>query len=114
MVKLGGGLKKVKGESHDTGRPAVSTNPDSRELPETVPSTRNIHGSFWCPSYVYSKGLPGLASVGEDLLNPGETWGPREVGEVWWQRNTLLEARRRRNGMRNCGRETKRGVISIM
>jgi hypothetical protein len=39
MVELGEGLKKQRGE-----RPAVSTNPDLRELPEIEPPTRSIHG----------------------------------------------------------------------
>lgn len=29
---------------------------------------------------VWGSGLPGLAAVGEDTLNPPESWGPREGG----------------------------------
>ena len=43
------------------GRLAVSTNPDLWELPETT-----IQG----PQHIYSRGLTGLASVGEDEHNP--------------------------------------------
>lgn len=39
MTELGKGLKKLK----SIGRPAVSTYPDPRELPETEPPTRNIY-----------------------------------------------------------------------
>jgi hypothetical protein len=40
IVELGGGLKKLKGEGNPIGRPAVSTNLDPWELPDTEPPTR--------------------------------------------------------------------------
>jgi hypothetical protein len=50
------------------GRPAVSTKPDARELPETDPPTKNIHGLVQGSWHISSRGLPGLASVGEHLV----------------------------------------------
>ena len=44
MVELGEGLKKLKGKTNPVGRPSVSTNPDPRELPETEPPARSMHG----------------------------------------------------------------------
>jgi hypothetical protein len=66
--------------SDPIGRPAVSTNPDPRELPETEPPTRNVHRLARGPWHICSRSLPGLASVGEDTLNLRELWGPREGG----------------------------------
>jgi hypothetical protein len=72
MVELGEGLKKLKERVTPTQISSVSTNPDPREFPETEPPTRNIHGLVrGC--YVCSRGVPGLASMGEDALNPGKT-----------------------------------------
>ena len=50
-------------------RPAVSTYPDPRELPETEPPTRSIHGPVRGHWHKYSIGLHGLASEGDDGLN---------------------------------------------
>jgi hypothetical protein len=54
-----------------------------------------------------SSHLPSLASVGEDMLNPQETRGPREGGSLV-RESTILEARRRMNWMRNCGKRNQR------
>jgi len=50
-------------------RSAVSTNLDPRKLPNTEPPTRQHTRA----GHIYSRGLPGLASVEEDRPNPGET-----------------------------------------
>jgi hypothetical protein len=71
-----GRIKGAVGEGNPIGRPAASTDPDSREFSDTEPPTRLVRG----PWHIYSRGLPGLVSVGEDVLNPQETWGPREGG----------------------------------
>jgi hypothetical protein len=63
-------LKKLK------GRAMVCTNPDPMELPETEPPTRSIHRFIWGSWHICSRGLSGLALVGEDALNPGETLRP--------------------------------------
>jgi hypothetical protein len=65
------------------------------------------------PRHICSRDLPGLASVEEDALNPWETWGPSEGRILVWG-STLREARGRRNGMRNCGRRGRRGVMTGM
>jgi hypothetical protein len=36
------------------------------------------HQLLWYPRHIYSRGLPGLASVREDAPNPRETWDPRD------------------------------------
>ena len=63
-------LEEAEEEVSPIGRPAVSTNPDPRELPETEPPTRSIHRPVLGPWHKYSRGLPGQALVGEDALNP--------------------------------------------
>jgi hypothetical protein len=67
-------IEEAEGESIPIGRPEVSTYPGPKELPETEP------GAQTDPKHKYSRGLPGQALVVEDVLNPGETWGPRELG----------------------------------
>ena len=44
MVELGEGLKKLNLEGKPIGRPAVSTNPDPRELPEVESPTTSVQG----------------------------------------------------------------------
>ena len=39
-----GRTDEAEGEQDPIGKPAVSTKPDPRELPETEPPGRNIHG----------------------------------------------------------------------
>jgi hypothetical protein len=54
----------------------------------------SIHQMIWGPQHIYSRGLPGLASVREDVPNPGETWDPREWEGLWSRGvggDTLLE-----------------------
>jgi hypothetical protein len=46
------------------------------------------------PQHIYSRGLPGLASVREHASNPGETWvsyGVRTFGGVGESGDILLE-----------------------
>jgi hypothetical protein len=43
-VRIRGKMEEAEGESDSMGRPAVSTHPDPRELLETEPPTRSIHG----------------------------------------------------------------------
>lgn len=38
-----GRIEEAAGESNPIGRPAIPANPDSRELPEMEPQTRNIY-----------------------------------------------------------------------
>jgi hypothetical protein len=47
------------------------------------PPTRSLHCLLQGPWHKYSQGLPGQASVEQDVLNPGEIWGPREGGGRW-------------------------------
>ena len=67
-----------------------------RDLPETEPPTRSIQELVWGPWHICTRGLPGLASVGEDMLN-WETWGPRERGGQVGCGSTPSEATGRRD-----------------
>jgi hypothetical protein len=60
-----GRMEGTEGESKPTGKPAVSTNPDPREPPESEPPTRQH-----TRAYIYSRKQPGLVSVGENMPNP--------------------------------------------
>ena len=77
-------VEEGEGEGDPTGRRVVSPNPDHRELSETELLTRSIHKQVRGPQHKYSRGLPCQASVGEDALNPQETWGPRTWGGPRW------------------------------
>jgi hypothetical protein len=73
VVKLGKNLKEAEVEGDPIGRPAVSTNLDPRDLSDTEPPTRQYTPADMRSQHIYSRGLPGLASVREDALNPRET-----------------------------------------
>jgi hypothetical protein len=68
-----GRSEKTKGNCNLIGRTAVSTNPDPSELPETNPKTKEHTWAGSWPRHMYSRGLPSLASVGEDTINHLET-----------------------------------------
>lgn len=104
MVELG----VAKGESNTIGRPAVTTNRDPMELPETEPSTRSIHRPAHCSWHKYSRHFPGLASVREDVPNPWELCGPREEWGLMVWGSTIMNSSGRGNGIRNCGREDQK------
>jgi hypothetical protein len=105
MVELWEGLKKLKGrETLYLGRPSVSTNPDPRKLLETKTPTRSIQGLGQGPWHIYNRGLPCLASVGEDMLNPQESKGP-----MLGRGSTFSEARKKKNGMRGCKKRNLEG-----
>jgi hypothetical protein len=65
-----GRIEEAEGDINPKGRPAVSTNSDPRELPETEQPTRSIQGSVKGHWHKYSRSLPGQALVGEDVFNP--------------------------------------------
>ena len=65
-------IEESEGEGNPLGRSAVSTNLDPRELAETEPQTKCTKGWSEDPD-TCSRGLLGLASVGEDAPNPRET-----------------------------------------
>ena len=101
---------KIDGPQRDRtyprGRPTESTNLDPWKLPETEPPTKEqIQAGPW-PWHIYSRGLPLLASVGEDVSNPVETWCPRVGG---YGGGALSEAKRRGRG-RNSTRGQPGGV----
>ena len=68
-----GRIEEAEGDSVLIRRPAVSTNLDSMELPESeLPTTHHTQPDLR-PLFIYSRGVPGLASVEEDAPNPVET-----------------------------------------
>jgi hypothetical protein len=79
-----GRIEEAEREIDPIGRPAVSTNPDPRELSDTEPPTRSIHRLVQGPWHICTRGLPGLASVGEDTLNHQKIWGLEEGGMAGW------------------------------
>ena len=95
-----------EGDGNPIGRPTVSTNLDSWELPETKPPTKSIcrlvrrHSSpLW---HISSRGLPCLVSVGDDVPNPIE---PECTRMVEYERSTLSEGKGRRMGVEFCEEE---------
>jgi len=60
----------------------MSTNLDPWELPETELPTKELVSDS---GHICSRGLPCLASVGEDVPNPAETRYTREMGYVGGQ-----------------------------
>ena len=66
-------MKELKGDCNPIGRPTVSTNPDPSELSETKPPTKEHTLAGLRPQKLCSRGLPCVASVGEDEPNPAET-----------------------------------------
>lgn len=74
---------EVEEEGDPIRRPAVSPNLDSQHVSDTEPPARQhtLAGtSFPLPRNIYSRGLPGLASVRGDAPNSWETWDFREWG----------------------------------
>jgi hypothetical protein len=69
MEDVGKGLKALK----EMGRRTVSTNLDSWEFPETVPTTKEHIQAGLRPLHICNRGLSFLASVGEDTSNVAET-----------------------------------------
>ena len=68
--RVGGRIEGAEREHNSKGKPTISTNPDSSELPETKPLTKGlVHG----PWHICSRGLPCLASVGKDVPSPIKT-----------------------------------------
>jgi hypothetical protein len=97
-------LEEAEEEGDPIGRPAVSTNLDPQYLPDIETTTRQPTGAGLRPQPIYSRGLPGLASVRENVPKLGETWGSRECGgeKSSWRQE-------RRNGMRNFQKEDQEG-----
>lgn len=52
MVEFRRKTKEAEGENNPIGRPAVSSNPEPRELPETEAPTRSIHWSVPGPWHI--------------------------------------------------------------
>ena len=75
-------VKQAEGQRDSIVKPIVSTKPIPRELSET--ESRSIHWPVPGPRHIYSRGLPGLASVGEDA--------PQVSGErdTCWRRGSIL------------------------
>jgi hypothetical protein len=102
MVMLAEGVKELKRRAtayKDQHSQIIQNSGSSHTLRHQPGSIQELVLGWW---HIYSRELPGLPSVGEDGVNPGESWGPRE-GRVL-EGSILSEAGGRRNGVRNCGR----------
>jgi hypothetical protein len=90
MKELKEGLKELEGDGNFIERLTVSTNSDPWELPEPrIP--KSVHGLVYGPWHICSRGLPCMASAGEDAPNLVDTWERRygcgdEVGVPQWVR----------------------------
>jgi hypothetical protein len=94
------------------GKTAVSIYGAPWEIPESEPPTSWIYGPVGGNWHKYSRDVPGQALVGH-VLNPLETWGPREEGDLLGGA-TFQRQGGRRDEMRNCGRGTEgRRVIGM-
>lgn len=68
------GFKGAEGEDDHTEGPVVSTKTRSLGDPrDQVSILAAYKGCSEAPRHIYSRGIPGLASVGEDTPNPQQT-----------------------------------------
>ena len=87
-------LEEAEEKSGPIGRLAVSTNLDLWDLLETeLPTGQYTWADLRTLTCTAEDCVSDLASVREDMPNPGVTWGPKEWGgPVWWAvGNILLE-----------------------
>ena len=68
-----GRTEEAEGDCNPTGRPTVSTSLDAWKLLETELPAKEHAQTSERPWHLLSRGLPCLASVGKDELNPIET-----------------------------------------
>jgi hypothetical protein len=110
VVELGKG-EEAEEEGNRIGRPAVSMNWDPQNLSDIEPPTRQHTRAGPRPPETYSRGLPGLVSVGKEAANPWETWGPREWGSLTgWREHPLGDQGQGGIGWGSvCGGVTRRG-----
>jgi hypothetical protein len=71
--RVRGRIEGAEGDGNHIGRPTMSTKLDLWELPETETSNKEHTWPVQGPHHICSRGLPCLASVGEDMPNPVET-----------------------------------------
>jgi hypothetical protein len=78
--RVRGRIEGAEGDENPKERPTVSIYLDPRELPETKPSTKEHEGLVRGPQNICRRGLPCLASDGENEPIPVETSDHREGG----------------------------------
>ena len=77
--RVKGMIEGAEKDGNPIGRTTVSTNLDPWELPDTEPPTKEhiwiglSHSVQTYVQHICSRGLPCLASVGENVPNPFET-----------------------------------------
>jgi hypothetical protein len=105
--------EEAEEEGNLIGRPAVSTSLDPRDLSDTEPPIRQHTLADMRPQHIFSRGLPGLATVREEAPNLGETPEAPGSRDVWWGGGRGVETsswrQGRRNGMRNSERTDRKG-----
>jgi hypothetical protein len=67
--RVRGRIEGPQGDDNPKGRPAMSTNLNPWELPETEPPIKDHTGLVQGPWHIRSRGLPCLASVEEYVYN---------------------------------------------
>lgn len=66
-------MEELKGWRFPIGRPTLLISPDPRENTETKSPNKELTWTGPRPQTLWSRGLPFLASVGDDELDPVET-----------------------------------------
>jgi hypothetical protein len=72
-------------EAEEKGRRTNSLSLDPEIFQTLDHQTVSAHQLIWGPQHIYSRGLLGWCSFGDDASNPQETGGPREFRvQVGW------------------------------
>jgi hypothetical protein len=73
--RIGRRIKRTEGDDNPIGRPTMSINLDlSSQSPQRLShQPKNIYRLVKGSQHIHSRGLPCLASLGKDALNPVET-----------------------------------------
>jgi hypothetical protein len=80
MDELGEGLKKAEGDCNPIGRTTISTDQTPQSSQDLNPQPESIHKWVHGSSYICSRGLCYLASVGGEVLGPVEACCPIKGG----------------------------------
>jgi hypothetical protein len=67
--RIRGRAKELKGIATPIGRTTVSINQTPQSSKELNHQPKSTHGCVHCSSYICSRGLPHLASVGGEILD---------------------------------------------
>ena len=68
----------AEGVCNPIGRTTISTNQTPQSSQKLNSQSKSIHEQDHGSCYIWSRGLPPLASMGKNALNPVETLCPKE------------------------------------